>query len=1010
MILAVAFALRGFNREMATSDPSTNFLKKDVLPNPLGEAVSDLKKDENAAKDAVALATVNIYEPVVHLEKRTLSVGFLISNRQGAQPDIRYGIRLVRYGEGNKSSIDDSFFVDETVSLSEEEKVYKTIQYSPVSLVGTYTVLAVAVTQSGLPLSQVPAGEVIFPSSDYGVFIDKESCALFAGSEAKSYLIDQGIDIASDERVRVNCSVVNRSKESLMVTPSFKMYQRGFFGERVSGDPNASVSEKVLAPGIQNISFEVPLQSIPQAYSVALSLSGKDGSILSNSVEVHYVLRGVSGTIHSVLLDRDFYSKGDTATIQAYATSSADRFYGARGKGSDAGTPLLSVTIQEKNGAACADPVSKGIGQEGDQVIYQIPLLRDCMNPEVVSVLSGRDGELDRRIFSVATRSEANSPVQEKSVASKGEDTAIASSMTITVIVGVSIFLIALTVFFWRRRSAGLAGLVLTLLLGAVPLSLVRADTFTIPGGWFTEGDPPYASAYMSPVTFSVSLDKSVYVIGETIQATGSATLPGCSNGAGGTRLYAAGEWLWAGGGSLIALTDPPGYVSRSVSFPAPSTAGSYRVFFCGESAFFGSYRCYSIPITVVDHVDGSCGSSNLGTFSTAPTTNLCDSGTPSAVSVAAGRWNWSCIGRGSNAVTVPCSANRTPPVVRALTVNSFGAVSVPIVASPLAYAGATNYTRFGIVDGASIALTAPAAFGLANFSSWTGCSSVSGQTCTVFMTMDQTVTAVYFIPPPPVLVRGRITNQATGAGIPGVVIPACAANRGATTDASGNYSFTVPYDARFCIRPSTPVGMNGNPLLSGLQPSQQVSTHTYEWQVAGWNAGIHPLCENFDSVNRIPASCDEWKQWDRSVDTGYDFIYSSLPLPTATLSLNPNPVNIHPTAGTPTVRATWSSTDATSCVATSGNGFVTGGATSSPSGGVIVPTPGAVGKYPYSVRCDGPGGSAVGSDVLEAVSYCNPTTTCTASDICEGESCDNGCDVITGTKDCRKFWKEVAP
>lgn len=252
--------------------------------------------------------------------------------------------------------------------------------------------------------------------------------------------------------------------------------------------------------------------------------------------------------------------------------------------------------------------------------------------------------------------------------------------------------------------------------------------------------------------------------------------------------------------------------------------------------------------------------------------------------------------------------------------------------------------------------------------------------------------------------IRGRITNQATGAGIPGVVIPVCAANPGATTDASGNYSFTVPYDARFCIRPSTPVGLSANPLLSGLQPSQRVSTHTYEWQVAGWNAGVHPSCDN-SSV----APCDEWKQWDRSVDTGYDFIYSSLPLPTATLSLNPNPVNIHSTAGTPTVRATWSSTDATSCVATSGNGFNTGNATSGAN--VVIPTPGAVGSYLYSVRCDGPGGSVVASQNLTAVSICNPTTTCTASDICEGKSCNDGCGNVTpGTKDCRKFWKEVAP
>ena len=256
--------------------------------------------------------------------------------------------------------------------------------------------------------------------------------------------------------------------------------------------------------------------------------------------------------------------------------------------------------------------------------------------------------------------------------------------------------------------------------------------------------------------------------------------------------------------------------------------------------------------------------------------------------------------------------------------------------------------------------------------------------------------------------IRGRITNQATGAGIPGVVIPACAANPGATTDASGNYSFTVPYDARFCIRPSTPVGVSANPLLSGLQPSQRVSTHTYEWQVAGWNAGVHPLCDNFDSVNRIPASCDEWKQWDRATDTGYDFSYSSIPAPTATVSLDPAAINIHPTAGSSTVRVRWSSTNATSCAATSGTGFATGGATSSP--GVVVPTPGSVGSYPYSIRCTGPGGPKDASASLNVVSVCNPTTTCTASDICQGESCNNGCTTVVGTKDCRKFWKEVAP
>lgn len=51
------------------------------------------------------------------------------------------------------------------------------------------------------------------------------------------------------------------------------------------------------------------------------------------------------------------------------------------------------------------------------------------------------------------------------------------------------------------------------------------------------------------------------------------------------------------------------------------------------------------------------------------------------------------------------------------------------------------------------------------------------------------------------------------------------------------------------------------------------------------------------------------------------------------------------------------------------------------------------------------------GLSTCSATWVCSPTRTCTASDICEGESCDNGCGVITpGTKDCRQFWREVAP
>ncbi|HEU5433445.1 MAG TPA: hypothetical protein VFU81_17400, partial [Thermomicrobiales bacterium] len=53
--------------------------------------------------------------------------------------------------------------------------------------------------------------------------------------------------------------------------------------------------------------------------------------------------------------------------------------------------------------------------------------------------------------------------------------------------------------------------------------------------------------------------------------------------------------------------------------------------------------------------VNGACGASNGGSFTSAPTANLCSSGTASAVS-GSGPWNWTCAGA-NGGTTATCSA-----------------------------------------------------------------------------------------------------------------------------------------------------------------------------------------------------------------------------------------------------------------------------------------------------------------------------------------------------------------
>jgi subtilisin family serine protease len=99
-----------------------------------------------------------------------------------------------------------------------------------------------------------------------------------------------------------------------------------------------------------------------------------------------------------------------------------------------------------------------------------------------------------------------------------------------------------------------------------------------------------------------------------------------------------------------------------------------------------------------------------------------------------------------------------TPPYT--LTVNSAGASSVAISASPTTYAGTTNYSKTGIAEGTTITLTAPVTSGSAAFSSWRCCDSASGITCTMNMNTSKTVTAIYSTPFPWPMFLPAITGK----------------------------------------------------------------------------------------------------------------------------------------------------------------------------------------------------------------------------------------------------------
>jgi len=160
---------------------------------------------------------------------------------------------------------------------------------------------------------------------------------------------------------------------------------------------------------------------------------------------------------------------------------------------------------------------------------------------------------------------------------------------------------------------------------------------------------------YHSAYTHKVSIPKSEYFPGETIRASAEST-GGISSTSYHATLYATVN----GYKKAFYTCTTGGTLYYSYDFTAQSVPGSYTVLFRSEKVFNTSdYKLYNIPYTVVAlPINGSCGSANGGSYSSPPTTNLCASGSPSAVTTNTDTYAWSCYGSdgGTNA---SCSAIR---------------------------------------------------------------------------------------------------------------------------------------------------------------------------------------------------------------------------------------------------------------------------------------------------------------------------------------------------------------
>ncbi len=538
----------------------------------VSEEASLLSLDEDM-NGGVLVASVEIYDAqITQQDGNVFHIAFDLANGEGAQSDIRYAVRLIQVQEENEFIVDELVY-SERVDLASNTTVKKEIVYTaPEYLKGSYELHIESQNGSGLPLAFGFLEEVVLEGDGQYLEILETSCFLqVEGEEGQpKYSLLQGTDIFPEETLDLTCTIKNHTESDLSVQPFFSTFYRSSLGDEV--EDVDSVEQTVLINALEEkvVTISLPKADVPQSYNVKIVFKD-DVEVLSNTLDVHYVLRGQSATIQNVTLDKTSYEKGETAQVSLTWSGSADGFFGAREEEESSIEGLAgSIHIVDGDGSVCGEDVKVTLQ---DIIKQTVPffMTKKCVSPKVTTMLFDVSGNI------LATSElEFTDPV---STTTSETSTVTTFSLLLYIFVVIASFsVIGYVVFRSRTHKDGMFSMLLFLvffvsavLIGGTPR---EADAATIVVGGRND-----------KVTLTYSVSKSTYTYGQTVQSSVRMSSYVCANQLSIPKNAAMN--LDGPGGALTPLSGTRAYTKF---YSGPSVGKHYI-------AFSGSVRACKVGV-----------------------------------------------------------------------------------------------------------------------------------------------------------------------------------------------------------------------------------------------------------------------------------------------------------------------------------------------------------------------------------------------------------------------------
>lgn len=370
-------------------------------PNPISS------QDNDSPAVTKAQATISIKDPKITSRTNNMFVvDFDIRNEEGAQPDVRYGISLIKK-EGDNSYVVDEKVYDEVLNLSENSSVHRKVTYNaPTGESGEYQMRVSSKNSEGVPYTVVVLGTVDLQTQKNSVLFKNSDCNIKVSSnsnKATTYSIDQIIEVAATDKMTLSCSLRNDNDESATISPRVTQYANSKYGEVVSGTDTSS--ETIILDSDETKTFSLPIDIKQSAggYVVNVEFSNVLKKETIKNIIFKYRLSGVNGSIKSLKLDKDNYKSGDTAVVSAlvYVSDGTVENRELSNK--------LTINITDKNGNSCGLPVTDSDVKSSSLVDINFPIQYDCKDPKVSAELVNPSNlVLDNQDFSITTNINPN--------------------------------------------------------------------------------------------------------------------------------------------------------------------------------------------------------------------------------------------------------------------------------------------------------------------------------------------------------------------------------------------------------------------------------------------------------------------------------------------------------------------------------------------------------------------------------------------------------------------------